>query len=100
MGENSNAVRPEARHTMTRAPRAARVEPTMTEPKRNACGPHQELASNEAVRVTRCPCGTVHLAIAGNGVTLRLKDDALPTLTRGLMQALDKVEAIERVVIN
>ena len=72
----------------------------MTEPKRNACGPHQELASTEALRVTRCPCGTVHLAIAGNGVTLRLKDDSLPTLTRGLMQALDKVEAIERVVIN
>jgi hypothetical protein len=72
----------------------------MADPNRRSCGPHAELAANEAVRVTRCPCGTVHLTFAANGVTLRLKDDALAPLTRGMMQALDKVEAIERVVVN
>jgi hypothetical protein len=72
----------------------------MSAAQRPACGPHSELVSNEAVRITRCPCGTVYLAFAANGVTVRLKDDALAPLTRATMQALDKVESIERVVVN
>ncbi len=42
----------------------------MAAPKK--CGPHTELASNEATRITRCGCGTVHVTLIGPGVTFRM----------------------------
>ena len=68
--------------------------------QRNGCGKHIELASNESVRVTQCPCGTVHMTLLANGVTVRLPETALKTLTRGLMTALDKVEERAQAAIN
>lgn len=67
---------------------------------KTACGKHTELASNEAVRITQCPCGTVHVTLAANGITLRLAEGALKNVTRGLMTALDKVEERQQAAIN
>jgi hypothetical protein len=35
------------------------------------CGPHVELSSNDAARVTRCTCGTIHVHFHANGLTVR-----------------------------
>lgn len=68
--------------------------------QRKACGKHTELASNDAVKITQCGCGVVHLTLLANGVTVRLAGDALKNVTRGLMTALDKVEDSEAVCVN
>ncbi|NUP11257.1 MAG: hypothetical protein HOW73_34865 [Polyangiaceae bacterium] len=68
--------------------------------QQKSCGKHTELASNESVRVTQCPCGTVHLTFAANGVTLRLPETALKNVTRAVMTALDKVEERQQAAIN
>ncbi|MBL9028445.1 MAG: hypothetical protein JNL21_40010 [Myxococcales bacterium] len=67
---------------------------------RKACGPHAVLGSNPSVRITQCPCGTVHVTFVSNGVTLRINEDSLRGITHGLMAALDKVEEREGVRVN
>jgi hypothetical protein len=59
----------------------------------SACGPHTELASNNAVRVTRCTCGTVHVTILSSGVTVRLSVEATRGLANGLRAAMERMEA-------
>lgn len=39
------------------------------------CGPHVELSSNDAARVTRCTCGTIHVHFNANGLTVRFAPD-------------------------
>jgi hypothetical protein len=68
--------------------------------QRNACGKHSELAANEAVRVTQCPCGSVHVTILANGVTVRVQEAGLKAVTRGLMTALDKIEEAAQASVN
>jgi len=68
--------------------------------QRNRCGKHTELATNDAVRVTQCPCGAVHVTLLANGVTVRVPEAGLKALTRGLMTALDKVEEAEQASVN
>lgn len=68
--------------------------------QRNGCGKHTELANNESVRMTQCPCGTVHVTFMANGVTLRLPESALKNVTRAMMTALDKVEERQQAAIN
>jgi hypothetical protein len=60
---------------------------------KNACGPHAELVSNNAVRVTRCNCGTVHVTLHASGVTLRLQADAFRAAASGLRAAAEKLES-------
>ena len=36
------------------------------------CGPHTEIVRTESVRITRCPCGAVHINLAKNGTSLQL----------------------------
>lgn len=60
--------------------------------QRKPCGRHVTLASNDAAKVTQCPCGTVHLHLAASGVSLRLNEEQLKNVTRAMMTALDKVE--------
>jgi len=57
------------------------------------CGQHTELASNEAVRITRCGCGTVHLTLNASGVTVRLNPEATKGLLQGLRTAAERLEA-------
>jgi hypothetical protein len=68
--------------------------------ERKPCGKHTELATNESVRVTQCPCGTVHLTLLANGVTVRLPESAVKNLTRAMMLALDKVEERQQAAVN
>jgi hypothetical protein len=56
------------------------------------CGQHTELASNDAVRITRCTCGTVHVTLQANGVTVRLTGEQLRALGKGIEGALSKVD--------
>ena len=59
---------------------------------KNACGQHTELLSNNAVRVTRCTCGTVHVTLIASGVTVRMQADAFRNIVAGLRVAADKLE--------
>jgi len=56
------------------------------------CGQHTEIASNSAVRVTRCSCGTVHLTLIANGVTVRLSAEAFRNAAEGLQIAIDRID--------
>jgi hypothetical protein len=59
------------------------------------CGQHTEIASNNAVRVTRCTCGTVHVTLLGNGVTVRMPAEAFRTAAAGLQAAIDRIDEEE-----
>lgn len=56
------------------------------------CGPHTELASTDAVRVTRCGCGTVHMTMVRSGVTVRMPSDAFRGVASGLKAAADRLD--------
>lgn len=68
--------------------------------QRKPCGKHVQLASNDAVRISQCPCGSVYLTLIANGVTVKLSEEGLKNATRGLMTALDKVEEAAQTAIN
>ena len=36
------------------------------------CGQHIELSSNDQARITRCTCGTIHVHLHAQGLTLRM----------------------------
>jgi hypothetical protein len=67
---------------------------------RKACGKHTPLGSNEAVRISQCTCGMVHVTLNANGVTFRVSEEGLRGITHGLMSALDKVDEREGVRVN
>jgi len=60
---------------------------------KNACGQHTELLSNNAVRVTRCTCGTIHVTLVASGVTVRMPAEAFRAVAAGLRGAADKLES-------
>jgi len=57
-----------------------------------SCGPHVDLASNDAIKITRCPCGTVHVTLLSSGVTVRMNADVLKNATIGLKAAVERLE--------
>jgi hypothetical protein len=59
---------------------------------KSACGPHIEIVSTDAIRVTRCPCGTMHVTMQASGVTVRLSAEALRGITAGLTAAVEKMD--------
>ena len=40
-----------------------------------ACGPHAEIVRTEGIRISRCPCGTVHVNFVHNGLTVQLSPE-------------------------
>jgi hypothetical protein len=64
---------------------------------KNACGAHTEILSNNAARVTRCTCGTLHVTLNASGVTVRLQPDAFRGLAAGLQQAIEKLDAAPEI---
>ena len=59
---------------------------------RMACGTHEELARTTDFRLTRCPCGTVHLHMNKGGVTVQLTDTTLAELVNATTAAQRKLE--------
>ena len=62
---------------------------------KNACGQHTELVANNAVRITRCTCGTVHVTMVPSGVTVRMNADVFRNVTAGMTKAVDKLDPAE-----
>ncbi|MCC6558921.1 MAG: hypothetical protein IT372_38830 [Polyangiaceae bacterium] len=58
----------------------------------NKCGPHTQLASTDAVHVTRCGCGAVHVTLVRSGVTVRMSADALKNVASGLKTAAERLD--------
>lgn len=56
------------------------------------CGTHTELVSNNAVRVTRCACGTVHVTLLASGVTMRMSAEAFRGVAAGLKVAAERID--------
>jgi hypothetical protein len=56
------------------------------------CGPHVELVSNQAARVTRCTCGTVHLQLNAHGVTVRLTPEHLRHVANALSASVRLID--------
>ncbi|MFO0758950.1 MAG: hypothetical protein U0359_20825 [Byssovorax sp.] len=56
------------------------------------CGAHTEILNNNAVRVTRCTCGTLHVTLNANGVTLRLSAENFRKIAQSMMAANDKLD--------
>jgi hypothetical protein len=69
----------------------------MSQPaKRKPCGPHVELASNAAARITRCACGTIHVHLHAQGISMRLPgDEALRHIANALSAASRVVDHAE-----
>jgi hypothetical protein len=42
--------------------------------------------------VTRCTCGTLHVTLHANGVTLRMSADALRNASAGLKAAIENID--------
>ena len=60
---------------------------------KSPCGPHTELTSNDAVRVTRCACGTVHITLLSSGVTVRMSAEIFRNVASGLTAATEQLDA-------
>lgn len=54
---------------------------------KKACGPHVELVKNDGVKITRCPCGTTHVALQRSGVTVQLAAEAFEELAEAIAEA-------------
>jgi len=59
------------------------------------CGPHVELTSNPAARITRCACGTVHVHLHAQGMSLRLDADGLRHIANALSGASRLVDMVD-----
>jgi hypothetical protein len=70
----------------------ASIPPEVTMSAKNSCGSHTELTSTNAVRVTRCSCGTVHVTLLASGVTVRMSADAFHNVAAGLNAASERLE--------
>lgn len=64
------------------------------------CGKHLELVTNDSVKITQCPCGTVHVTFAASGVTLRMNEATMKATTAAFISATDKVGDDTRPTIN
>ena len=65
----------------------------------NTCGTHTELASNDAIKITRCTCGTVHVTFNACGVTLRLTDDQYRASTIGFKAGVERLDQPTKSVV-
>ena len=59
------------------------------------CGPHVELTSNAAARVTRCACGVVHVHLHAQGMSMRLDPEALRHIANALAGASRLVDMVD-----
>ncbi|GAC1353313.1 MAG: hypothetical protein NVS3B20_17040 [Polyangiales bacterium] len=56
------------------------------------CGSHVELAANKAARITRCACGTLHVHLHAQGLSLRLDESSLRHVANAMSGALRLVD--------
>jgi hypothetical protein len=66
----------------------------MSEP--NRCGPHSQIASNEQIRISQCPCGAYHVTFLRKGVSLQLGLADVKGLAEATGVALRVSEAEDR----
>lgn len=52
------------------------------------CGRHVTLSDNDGARVTRCPCGAVHVLVKASGVTIQLTEERFQKLGLAVMGAV------------
>lgn len=60
------------------------------------CGPHVELYSNDATRVTRCTCGTLHVHLNAQGITVRMAPDQFRHVANALSAAQRLIDLTDK----
>lgn len=65
---------------------------------KSACGPHTDVVSNNAIRVTRCTCGTLHVTIVASGVTVRMSPEVFKGFAAGMRAAEVRYSEMEDAV--
>ena len=60
------------------------------------CGPHTQIAFNDHVRISQCPCGAYHVSFPKKGVSMQLSLEDVRALTEGMGVALRVADAEER----
>ena len=60
------------------------------------CGPHVELSTNDASRVTRCTCGTVHVHLNAQGLTMRFTPEQLRHVSNALSAAQRLIDLTDK----
>jgi hypothetical protein len=64
---------------------------------KSTCGQHTELVSNNAVRVTRCTCGTVHVTLNASGVTVRMPVEAFRNVAAAFRGSVEKLDSATEI---
>ncbi len=59
---------------------------TMSEIKSD-CGPHIDLVKTDNVRISRCPCGTLHMNLVRNSITVQLAPEHFAEVVQALSLA-------------
>jgi hypothetical protein len=59
--------------------------------EKRSCGKHVDLATNGSVKITQCPCGTLHVTLNASGVTVRMTEETFKAATSAFLAATDKV---------
>jgi hypothetical protein len=67
---------------------------------KSACGQHTELVSNNAIRVTKCSCGTLHVTVVASGVTVRMNPEVFKGFAAGMRAAEVRFTESEPVEIS
>jgi hypothetical protein len=60
------------------------------------CGPHVELSSNDHARITRCTCGTIHVHLHAQGLTLRMPPEQLRHVANAVSAAQRLIDLTEQ----
>ena len=68
--------------------------------EKSPCGKHVDLVSNGSVRISQCPCGTVHVTLNHSGVTVRMNEETFRTAATAFVTARDKISESARPTIN
>ncbi len=78
-------------------PASTRYLTGMEQETRSSCGAHVTLSDNDEARVTRCPCGTVHVHVRSSGVTIQVRDDRFQKVWLAVMCAIAKLDDVTRL---
>lgn len=57
------------------------------------CGPHAQIANNDHVRISQCPCGAYHLTFVKRGVSIQIALEDVKALAEGMGVAVRVAEA-------
>jgi hypothetical protein len=68
----------------------------MSEKEGNRCGPHAQIALNDAIKITQCTCGAYHVSLLKRGVSVQIGVAEVRALAEGMGIAVRVADAEAR----